>query len=381
MMYAFVNCDIFNGSEFIYNKALVIDGEKIHGLIPEEELDKSIEIINLNGKTISPGFIDLQVNGGNGILFNDEPTIEAVKKIYDGHKKFGTTDFLPTFITGSLKGMKQAVESINKCLSLNLDGVLGIHFEGPFLNQAKAGVHEKKYIRESNVDDIEAISKISNGITMLTLAPEVVPSELILSLQKKGIFISIGHTNATYEEAMNAFSSGASCSTHLYNAMTSLESRAPGVVGASLDNDKAWTNIIVDGIHSSYASVRVAMKAKAKRKLFLVTDAMPPVGGEGDDFRIGDYNISVKNGKCVTMGDTLAGSSLDMASAVRNCIQHVGIDKGEALRMASTYPAEFIKLDNRIGHIKSGYDANLAIFNNQIQVSAVVVKGKYELFT
>lgn len=379
-MYAFVNCDIFTGDDFIFDKALLIEGTKIYGFLPEDELYESVEKINLNGSTVSPGFIDVQVNGGGDILFNDDPSIEGIKAIFEGHKKFGTTDFLPTFITGSKAGMSKAAEAVNDCLNNQAYGVRGIHFEGPFLNELRAGVHDKKYIREVNDSDIQIISSINGGVTMLTLAPEKVSNEFITNMHKQGILVSLGHTNATYEEAKKGFVSGASCTTHLFNAMTALSSRAPGVVGASIDDDKTWTGIIVDGFHVDYAAVRIVSKAKAPKKLFLVTDAMPPVGGTGKGFKIGEYDISIENNKCITMGDVLAGSALDMASAVRNCIQHVGINKGESLRMASTYPAEFLGLNDRLGHIQQGYDANLAIFNNQIQVSAVVIQGKYESF-
>lgn len=379
-MYALVNCDIFTGKEFVCDKALLIEGKKIHGFLPEEKVETSIEKINLNGNTVAPGFIDVQVNGGGDTLFNDEPTVDAIKRIFDGHKKYGTTDFLPTFITGSNEGMQQAAESVNKCLNNNTHGVRGIHFEGPFIDESKAGVHDKKYIRNVNDTDVQTISSIKGGITLLTVASEKVPDEFITKMQKQGVLVSLGHTNATYQEANEGFAAGASCATHLFNAMTALSSRAPGVVGASLNNDKTWTGIIVDGFHVDYAAVQVVSRAKAARKLFLVTDAMPPVGGTGKGFRLGEYDISIENNKCITMGDVLAGSALDMASAVRNCIQHVGIDKGESLRMASTYPAEFLGLDNQLGYIQQGYDANLAIFNNQIRVSAVVIQGKYEEF-
>ena len=379
-MYAFVNCDVFTGKEFVCDKALLIEGKKIQGFLPEDELEKSVEKINLNGNTVAPGFIDVQVNGGGDILFNDEPTVDGIKKIFEGHRKYGTTDFLPTFITGSNDGMRRAAESVNECLNNKAHGVRGIHFEGPFIDESKAGVHDKKYIRGINDADVQIISSIKGGITLLTVASEKVPNEFITKMKKQGVLVSLGHTNATYQEANEGFTAGASCATHLFNAMTALSSRAPGVVGASLNNDKTWTGIIVDGFHVDYAAVQVVSRAKAARKLFLVTDAMPPVGGTGKGFRVGEYDISIENNKCITMGDVLAGSALDMASAVRNCIQHVGIDKGESLRMASTYPAEFLGLDNQLGYIQQGYDANLAIFNNQIQVSAVVLQGKYEEF-
>lgn len=378
-MYAFVNCDIFTGSEFLYDCAIKIEENRIHSLVSEDELSDTIEKIDLKGATVSPGFFDLQVNGGGGVLLNDSPTVDGVRAIFEGHKKYGTTDFLPTYITGPSDGMRMAADAVNNCLENNLYGVRGIHFEGPFLNELKAGVHDKKYIREVNDADISIINSIAQGVTLLTLAPETVSSQSIKNFTEKGVLVSLGHTNATFQEANSAFKNGASCSTHLYNAMSALSSRAPGVVGASLIADETWAGIIVDGFHSDYGAVKVAHKAKANRKLFLVTDAMPPVGGkEGVGFTLGDYDITVENGRCITMGNVLAGSALDMATAVRNCIQHVGIDKGEALRMASTYPAEYVGLDHIIGHIKKGYDANLTIINNQVDVQGIVVQGKYE---
>lgn len=380
-MYAFVNCDVFTGDEFLYDRSILIEGTKIHSLVSESDLDAGLERIDLNGATITPGFFDLQVNGGGGALFNDIPTEDGIRTIFEGHKRYGTTDFLPTYITGPSDGMRKAAEAVNECLGKCLFGVRGIHFEGPFLNESKAGVHDKKYIRDINEEDISVISSIKGGVTLLTIAPEKVPMQSIRELKDKGVLVSLGHTNATYQEAIDAFNNGASCTTHLYNAMSALTSRAPGVVGASLTSDNTWAGIIVDGFHSDYIAVKVAYRAKENRKLFFVTDAMPPVGGKaGQGFTLGDYDITVENGRCITMGDVLAGSALDMATAVRNCVQNIGIDKGEALRMASTYPAEYVGLDHVLGYIKEGYDANLTIINNQILVQGVVVHGIYDSY-
>lgn len=380
-MYALINCDIFTGFEFVHNKALIIYENKIQGLVPISELNSDIEKIDLKNQTVAPGFIDIQVNGGGDVLFNDSPDVETIKTILSAHRKYGTTDMLPTLITSSTNKMQQAAEAINKCLKDKVPGVLGIHFEGPFLNEAKTGVHDKRYIRKVNDDDIEIICSIHEGKTLFTIAPEAVNDDTITKLKEKGILISLGHTNATYLQAMSAFDLGADCTTHLYNAMTQLGSREPGVVGAAIDHKDSWTGIIVDGIHSDFAAVRIAFKAKGHEKMLLVTDAMPPVGGKGRDFKIGEYEISFKNGKCVTNGDILAGSGLDMATAVRNCIQKVGIDKGKALRMASTNQATFLGVDNKLGYIKPGFLANLVIFNTQVYVSATIVNGRYELVT
>jgi N-acetylglucosamine-6-phosphate deacetylase len=384
-MYALTDCDIYTGKGVEYDKALLIEGDRIHSIVPTSEIPDGIESKDLDGMCVAPGFIDAQVNGGGGVLFNDHPTVDAIKTIVESHRQFGTTDLLPTFITGSLQGMRKATRAVKTCLNQNIPGVLGIHIEGPFIAAKKAGVHDKSFIRPVSDEYLNVIRSIRDGVTLLTVAPEEVSYNVIKKIAKSGIIVSLGHTNTTYDDAMGAFEAGASGVTHLFNAMSAFQSREPGVVGAALDHKKAWVGIIVDGLHVDFASVRIAKRAKiredypeSRRKLFLVTDAMPPVGDpEQGGYRISGYDIHVKDGKCVTEGGVLAGSALDMATAVRNCIQHVGIPKDEALRMASTYPAEFLGVDKKLGYIAPGYRANLAIFNNQIHVLATVINGEY----
>lgn len=380
-MYALVNCDIYTGDGVQYDKALVIDNGHIHGLVPLNDLDASVNLRDLGGLCVAPGFIDTQVNGGGGILFNDSPTVEGIERIVEAHRKFGTTNLLPTYITGPPSGMASAIDAVRTAIrDASVKGVLGIHLEGPFINEAKAGVHDKRFVREPNEEDLALMCGPREGVMVVTVAPEVALAETIERLSKAGVLVSLGHTNGTCEEAMRALTRGASCVTHLYNAMSALTSRAPGVVGAALDHRESWVGIIVDGFHSDFVSARVAMRAKASRKMMLVTDAMPPVGiGESDaGFQLGDYKIHVEGGRCVTDDGVLAGSTLDMATAVRNCVQKVGLPKDEALRMASTYPAEFLGLGAELGRIAPGYRANLTILNNQMVVSGVVVEGEYQ---
>lgn len=380
-MYALVNCDIYTGESVEYDKAIVVDGSNIKGVIGQEDLAGDTEIIDLGGACVAPGFIDIQVNGGGGVLLNDSPTVEGVKAIVEAHRKYGTTNLLPTFITGPRDGMARAANAINSYMKdEGLKGVLGIHYEGPFLEKSKAGVHDKRFIRPVNNEDLQVISSIEGGVSLVTLAPEVVSAEIIGQLSSHGIRVSLGHTNADCDQVNKALESGATCVTHLYNAMSPLTSRAPGVVGAALDDRNSWMGIIVDGFHADFVSVRVAIRAKGSRRTLLVTDAMPPVGSEDAHFQLGDYEITVDGGRCVTADGTLAGSALDMATAVRNCVQRLGIPLDEALRMASTYPAEFLGLDDQLGRVSAGYRANLAIFNNQLVVSAVVVEGEFTSF-
>ena len=284
---------------------------------------------------------------------------------------------MPTFITDSTEKIQEAINSVQSALRSNIPGILGIHLEGPVLNPKKAGVHDKSFIKQADVFDFNIIESLKGGKTLFTIAPEVIQANILQDLKRKGILLAAGHSSATYDQALIGFSNGISLVTHLFNTMSPFDSREPGMVGAALYSDDVWCNIIADGFHVHFSSFRVAWKAKKLGKMFLVTDAMPPVGAEKTNFRLGAYDIDVENGRCVTGDGILAGSALDMATAVRNCIQKIGIAKDEALRMASTYPAQFLGLDDQLGFIKEGYRANLTIFNNQIHIDSVIIDGNY----
>lgn len=376
-MYALVNCIIYTGREVYHDKALLTEGATVHSVVSHEALPPGIEVIDLDGRSVAPGFIDIQVNGGGGRLFNASPDVETLRQIVLAHRRFGTTNLLPTFITADSTSMRRATAAVRDYLQQGERGILGIHFEGPFISPEKPGAHDKRYVRPPNADDIGIICSLGTGVTLLTLAPEVVPPDLISTLLERGLLLSLGHSNATYRQAMQAFAAGIRGTTHLFNAMSQFASREPGVVGAALDDANSWTGIIVDGHHVDFAAVRVAWRAKPRGKMLLVTDAMPPVGSAVTTFALGEHVIAVREGRCVTEDGVLAGSALDMATAVRNCVQKVGIPIDEALRMASTYPAEFLGLDAVLGHIAPGYRANLTIFDDRMQVSAVVVEGEY----
>lgn len=376
-MYALVNCSIYTGREVVQDKSLLIEGATVHSVISNNALPPGTEVIDLGGQSVAPGFIDIQVNGGGGKLFNASPDIQTLRQIVQAHRRFGTTGLLPTFVTGDPGSMRRAVQAVRDYLDQGQPGVLGMHFEGPFISPEKPGAHDRRYIRPPGNDDIEIICSLRRGLTLLTLAPEVIPPDLISTLAGRGLLLSLGHSNATYRQARGAFAAGIRCTTHLFNAMSQFTSREPGVVGAALDDSDAWAGIIVDGHHVDFAAVRVAWRAKQRGKMLLVTDAMPPVGSTVTSFKLGEYLIDVREGRCVTPGGVLAGSTLDMATAVRNCVQKVGIPADEGLRMASTYPAEFLGLGNVLGCIAPGYRANLAIFDDQMHVSAVVLEGEY----
>ena len=380
MKYALVNCDIYTGKETVYDKAIIIENNLIESLIDVSKVPSNIDVVDLGGLSVAPGFIDLQVNGGGGYLFTDNSTQNAISEIFEAHKKFGTTNFLPTIISTSYENIIESIENVRKCMSHDMYGVLGLHVEGPYLNSKKGGVHDKNYIRRIQDDEFNAILKRgADVIKIVTISPEMVDTKYIKKLVNSGIRVAAGHSDATYEQAVEAFESGVSSVTHIFNAMSQFGSRDPGLVGAALENDNIWAGIIVDGYHVHFSSVKVCKKAKAWNKLFLITDAMPPVGKPDHAFKLGNLEISCYEGKCTTEDGTLAGSALNMASAIRNCIQKVGIPMDEALRMASTYPAEYLCINDRFGRIEPGYTANMTIFDYQLYVCGVVVNGKYEM--
>ncbi len=380
MKYALINGDIFTGSKVLNRHALIIDGPRIVDIVEEGDLPQTLDRIDVDGWNIAPGFMDLQVNGGGGVLFNDAPTLESIEKIAAAHLQFGTTSLLPTVITADTAVMKTALRAVKEAHALHENQILGVHFEGPYLSPKKAGVHDRTFIREASDEEIGELLSLSDGaISLWTVAPESVEVRQVKKLAASGIRVSLGHTDASYQVARDAFAAGARGVTHLFNAMSAFESRRPGVVGAALDAEDVWAGIIADGFHVDFAAVRVACKLK-RDKLFLVTDAMPPVGSSIEGFRLGHLEIKVVAGKCETADGTLAGSVLDMASAVRNMVQKVGIPLPEALRMASLYPARFVGVDNRLGMIAPNYVANLVVFNNQLAVKAVVLDGVMKSF-
>ena len=378
MKYAVVNCDIYTGEQVLFDKAIVVNGERIEAIVDLDKVPKHLDVIDIGGLNIAPGFIDLQVNGGGGVLFNDELTEAGVSKIYDAHKRFGTTSFLPTLITTSVDRMLQAIEVVKSCTKNGKSGVLGLHIEGPYISRTKAGAHDKNNIRNISNDELRILLQTGREvIKVITVAPEAVKEDHIRLLVQNNIMVSAGHSEATYEQAMEAFKWGVSQTTHLFNAMTQFSSREPGLVGATLDSANVWAGIIADGFHVHFASIRICKRIKGK-KLLLVTDSMPPVGSKNSEFTLGDVKVQCRNGRCVTSDGTLAGSDLDMATAVRNCVQKIGIPLDEALRMASTYPAEAIGSSDALGRIKPGYMADMVIFNNQVVVEGIVARGEYQ---
>jgi N-acetylglucosamine-6-phosphate deacetylase len=376
MTLALVNGRVLTDNGFQGGFAVLIDDGKITGLaLPSDPRVRAAERHDLGGRTLLPGFIDCQVNGGGGVLFNDVPTVDAIRTIGEAHAKFGTTGFLPTLISDDVEVMAKAIDAVNDAVAQGVPGVLGIHLEGPFIAPERKGVHDPAKFRIADASDVAMVARRHGGVTLLTLAPERASAAVLQELVANGVIVAAGHTAADYDTTRNALATGIRGFTHLFNAMTPFTSREPGVVGAALEDPTSWCGLIVDGHHVHPASLRVAIAAKAREKMMLVTDAMPPVGSDDPTFVLKGETITVKDGVCQTADGTLAGSALDMATAVRNTVNMVGVPFDEAARMASTYPAAFLGLSASHGHIAAGYRADLVVMDDNHEVVETWIAG------
>ena len=339
---ALTNARILSAGGWLDDHALVIAGDRIDSVTPVAALDRAIDRIELAGGVLIPGFIDTQVNGGGGVLLNDYPTVDAITTIAKAHRRFGTTGFLPTLISDDLDVVAAAIAAVDAAIVAGVPGVLGLHIEGPFLNAAKRGIHDDLKFRRVDADAVALLSSLAHGKTLVTLAPELAGAGMIAALVANGVLVAAGHSLASYDDMQTAFAEGLTGITHLFNAMSQLESRSPGLVGAGLEHADCICGIIVDGHHVHPASLRIAYAARGAEGLMLVTDAMPSVGSTDRQFALGGQVITVIDGVCRGPDGTLAGSDLDMATAVRNALAMMDVDLKTASVMASAVPAKFL---------------------------------------
>lgn len=365
---------VFDGRALYRRHAVVIAGADTVALAPRHELPAGLPVSDLpDGAWLAPGFIDLQVNGGGDVLFNDTPTPEGIAAIAAAHRRFGTTGLLPTLISDSPETMRAARAAVDRAAALS-PGILGIHFEGPYLARERAGVHDPAMFRAPASADLALLTGAERGVTLVTVAPECVPAGFIATLAQAGIRVALGHSMATYEETRAALAEGLTGFTHLFNAMRPLAARAPGPIAAALDEPSAFYGLIVDGCHVAPAMLRLALRGAGQA--MLVTDAMPPVGGAHQRFTLAGKSIAVRDRCCVTDDGTLAGSVLNMIGAVGNCVRLLGLTLPAALRLASTAPARFLGLNDRLGHLVPGYRADLVAFDpDALTVHATWVAG------
>lgn len=331
--------------------------------------------IDLDGGWLVPGFIDTQVNGGGDVLFNDSLTVAGIAAIGAAHAPYGTTAFLPTLISTSLADIAAALQAVDDAIDAGVPGVIGIHVEGPFLSDLRKGIHDADHFRELDDEAVTLLTKPRKGIVMVTLAPERNDIAAVRALVEAGVIVSIGHSNGSYIETRAAIDAGARGVTHLFNAMSPLHHREPGVVGAVLEDRSLYCGLIVDGAHIHDAAIRVALAARPQDRFMLVTDAMPTVGSADKQFMLNGERITVENGVCVNAAGVLAGSDLDMARAVRNMVD-LGVEPQTAFAMASAYPADFLGLSADFGRIAPGQRADFVWLDKNYQVRGTWIGGQ-----
>ena len=374
------NARILTADGFRDDLALVIEAGRITALVSDAapQLGSAAEQVDLGGGWLLPGFIDAQVNGGGGVLFNNTPDVESLRTLAAAHRRFGTTALLPTLISDDVQVMRTAIDATRQAIADGVPGVIGIHLEGPYIAPARKGTHDANKFRVPDADEIAMAASLDNGVTLLTLAPERVPLDSIRALVERGVIVAAGHTAATYEEARAGLEAGIRGFTHLYNAMSPLTGREPGAVGAALEDRSSWVGIIADGVHVHPASLRVALATKPQGKVMLVTDAMPPVGADSPSYELYGEVITAVDGVVRNAAGSLAGSALDMATAVRNAVNQLGQSLEQAARMASRSPAKFLNVDDRLGEIAEGYQADLVLLDDALQVRATWIAGERE---
>lgn len=376
---ALAGARIFDGEDWHENAALVLRGDSVEGIVGREAVPDGAEEIDLDGGILAPGFVDLQVNGGGGVMLNDRPDVASIETICRAHAPFGTTALLPTLITDTREVTAAAVAAGAEAARLAVPGFLGLHLEGPHLSLARKGAHDPALIRPMEDDDEAAILAARKRLPALlvTVAPESVTPERIARLARAGVTVSLGHSDVGFAQAQEAAAAGASMVTHLFNAMSQLTNREPGMVGAALDIATLSAGLIADGIHVHPATIAAALRGKrGPGRIFLVTDAMATIGTDMTSFTLNGRTIRREGGRLTLEDGTLAGADLDMISAVRFMHETIGLPLGEALRMASLYPAESLGLSQRYGSFVKGARADIVHLSEQVEVRSVWIGGR-----
>ncbi len=375
-MDAFLSSHLFTGDALHRDAAALVEDGVVRAVVPARSIPIGVRIIDLGEALLAPGFIDLQVNGGGGALFNDDPSLETLERIATAHRRFGTTGLLPTLISDHRDKRRAARAAVTEALKRGMPGILGLHLEGPHLNPARRGVHDPRWIAPPEEADFALMAPLPGGALLVTLAPETIALEDIRQLTGSGIRVAAGHSAASYEQTRAALAAGVCGFTHLFNAMPPTTSRDPGIVGAALDDRTSWCGLIADGHHLHDATIRLVWRAKPHGTLVLVTDAMPTVGTDAESFRLGEDTITVSGGRCLSEEGRLAGSALDMATAVRNCVIRIGIPLEEALAMASTNPAKALGIDQYRGRIAPGCAADFVVLDERLTVRETYLNGR-----
>ena len=375
---AYVGATIFDGFRRHYDAALVVDGDTVANIAGATNLPVGCRRINLSGGLIAPGLVDLQVNGGGGRMLNNSPDLDTIRVICDAHCKFGTTSLLPTLITDTPDNTRAAIAAIKMSVAHNVPGVIGLHLEGPHLSVARKGAHDPARIRKMGDDDCALLEQLAAELPslLLTIAPESTTGDQIRRLSAAGAIVSIGHTDASFATAIDAAKNGATCVTHLFNAMSQIGNREPGLVGAALETQSLFAGIIADGFHVDATCIKIALRAKrGPGKMFLISDAMATIGSDIDDFDLNGRQIYRREGRLMLSDGTLAGADLNLISAVRYMVNSIGVDADEALRVGALYAAQLLGRSSEIGCLLPGARADFIFLDDELQLNQVWRSG------
>jgi len=375
MKQALLGSQIFCGERFYDDHALLVEGKSIVDIVDKNNTPDNFNKIELDQGILAPGFIDLQVNGGGGVLFNNSPNKESLNTIIKAHQFFGTTSVMPTVISDSLEVLEQCIKTVTEEIKNN-SSLLGIHIEGPFFNAKYRGVHQKQYISTINSDYLNLFESLKGLPVMLTLAPECISSKELKHLTSLGIKALAGHSDASYDELDDAIKNGLDGFTHLFNAMGQISAREPGVVGSALHFENTFASIIVDLHHVHPSLIQLAYQLKPTGKLFFISDSMATINHGKPSFELYDEVVNESDGRLVNSEGKLAGSSITQIDAVKNAYQKCNIPLNQALAMASRYPAEYLGIENHLGSLKPGYRADLVHFDSNFKVHNAWVSGK-----
>lgn len=364
--------NLFDGKTIQKNQMITVENGTIQSIEPAHLQN---DMVHLSG-LVAPGFVDVQVNGGGGVLFNNQPNLETLITMSRAHQQFGSTAILPTLITDDFATMQQAANAVAAAIAQNVKGIIGIHFEGPHLSQPKKGIHPSQHIREISAEEMALFKRTDLGLVCVTLAPENVSTESIEELAQAGVKICLGHSNASAEQTIAALHAGAQGFTHLFNAMSPLQSREAGMVGAALLDSASYCGLIVDHEHVDITSCQLAIKCKTPERIMLVTDAMSHVGSDQTELQFAGMRINRQGNKLTIEGGRLAGSALDMASAVRHCVQDLQCSMQQAIKMASATPATFLGMQQQKGYLAPGFAADWVVLTDQYHVNATYIAGE-----
>ena len=371
---------IFDGERFVHDHCVIVRQQAVTQLLPAGECPPELPVVSLAGGTLAPGFVDLQVNGGGDLLFNNAPTVATLQRMLAAHRGRGTTSLLPTLLSDTREQQQLAVAAVRNARADGMAGILGIHLEGPFFAPERRGAHHADMVRPPRDGDIDWLCSLQDVPVTVTLAPEHMAPGHIRRLSDSHIRVCAGHSNATYPQIERAVAEGLQGVTHLFNAMSPLTARAPGLVGAALAEDALWAGIIADGHHVHPAGIRLAWRSKPAGRLVLVSDAMATVGGSRGSFRLYGEEIREAGGRLENADGKLAGSAIGMMDAVAFCIDGAGLPLGECLRMASLYPAALAGRGDQLGRIAPGYRADLVHFDASFAVHNTWLAGQREQY-